>query len=320
MKLIIQIPCYNEEETLHTTLDDLPKKIDGIDTIEILIIDDGSTDKTVEVAHKNGVKHILSFRSNKGLARAFAAGIERCLELGADIIVNTDADNQYRGEDIPGLVNPILEGKADIVVGDRQTDSVKSFSMTKRLLQKIGSAFVRRLSNANVPDAVSGFRAYSREAAMKINILTEFSYTVENLIQLGSDKFKIVSVPIETNETLRKSRLHKGIVHFIANQIRTIVRSYAMYKALKVFTFIGLLFLMPGMFLGLRFLYFFISEPDKATGHIQSLIFAAILIIVAFLLFMLGIIADLISDNRKLIEKLIFYQRDHASRNLDTMK
>ncbi len=309
MKLIIQIPCYNEEKILQTTLEDLPKKIQGIDTIETLIIDDGSTDRTVEIARKNSVNHILSFKHNKGLARAFAAGIEKSLDLGADIIVNTDADNQYRGEDIPKLVKPVLEGKADIVVGDRQTDKVKSFSFTKRLLQKIGSALVRRLSNAQVPDTVSGFRAYSKEAAMRINILTEFSYTVENLIQLGSDKFKIISIPINTNETLRKSRLHKGIAHFITNQLRTIIRSYAMYKALKVFTYIGLIFLLPGLLLGLRFLYFFISEPGKATGHIQSLILAAVLIIISFILFMLGIIADLISDNRKLIEKLILYHR-----------
>ncbi len=309
MKLIIQIPCYNEEETLQATLADLPKKIEGIDSIETLIIDDGSTDKTIDIARKNGVNHILSFKHNRGLARAFSAGIEKCLELGADIIVNTDADNQYRGKDILKLVRPILQNQADIVVGDRQTDRIKNFSTAKKLLQKIGSALVRGLSNANVPDAVSGFRAYTREAAMRINILTEFSYTVENLIQLGSDRFKIASVPIDTNVTLRKSRLHKGIVYFIANQVRTIIRSYAMYKALRVFTFIGFLFLLPGLILSFRFLYFFVFESTKATGHIQSLIFAAILIIISFIFFMLGIIADLISDNRKLIEKLIFYHR-----------
>ena len=309
MKLIIQIPCYNEEKMLQTTLEDLPKKIEGIDTIETLIIDDGSTDRTVEVARKNAVDHILSFNHNRGLARAFSTGIEKCLELGADIIVNTDADNQYCGKDIPKLIKPILQGKADIVVGDRQTDKIKSFSPIKELLQKIGSALVRRLSNAKVADTVSGFRAYSRETAMRINIVTEFSYTVENLIQLGSDKFKIISVPIKTNVIIRKSRLHKGTTHFISNQLRTIIRSYAMYKALKVFTFVGLLFFLPGLFLLLRFFYFFIVYTDRATGHIQSLIVAAVLIIVSFILFMLGIIADLISDNRKLIEKLIFYHR-----------
>jgi glycosyltransferase involved in cell wall biosynthesis len=309
MKLIIQIPCYNEEGLLRTTLEDLPKQIEGIDTIETLIINDGSTDKTVEVARENGVKHIVSFTHNRGLARAFATGIEKCLDLGADIIVNTDADNQYSGQDIPKLIKPILQGEADIVVGDRQTDKIRRFSPTKRLLQKIGSALVRRLSKAQVADTVSGFRAYSRESAVHINILSEFSYTVENLIQLGVGKFRIVSVPVRTNETLRKSRLHKGSAHFVLSQLRTIVRSYAMYKALKVFTYVGLLFLLPGLFLAFRFLYYFISQPGKATGHIQSLIFAAVLIIVSFILFMLGIVADLISDNRKLIEKVLFYRR-----------
>ncbi|KPK62371.1 glycosyl transferase [candidate division WOR_3 bacterium SM23_42] len=309
MKLIIQIPCYNEEELLPITLRALPKEIEGIDTIETLVIDDGSSDKTVEVARKNAVTHILSFKHNRGLARAFAAGIEKCLELSADIIVNTDADNQYSGNDIPKLVKPILEGEADIIVGDRQTDKIASFSPIKKMLQKIGSTLVRRLSNARIIDTVSGFRAYSREAAMHINILTEFSYTVENLIQLGNDKFKIQSVPINTNETLRKSKLHRGTTHFVSSQLRTIIRSYAMYKALKVFTYFGLLFLLPGLLIGARFVYFFIFEPGKATGHVQSLIFAAVLIIISFILFMLGIIADLISDNRKLIEKLIQYHR-----------
>ncbi len=309
MKLVIQIPCYNEEATLQRTLEDLPKEIEGIDTIETLIIDDGSTDKSVEVARKEGVNHIVSFKNNKGLARAFAAGIEKSLDLGADVIVNTDADNQYRGEDIPRLVKPILQNNADIVVGDRQTDTIGHFSWIKKAFQKIGSASVRRLSNADVPDAVSGFRAYSREAATSINVLTEFSYTVENLIQLGTDKFRIASVPIKTNRSLRKSRLHRGTAHFIGSQLRTIIRSYAMYKALQVFALVGLLFLLPGLLLGLRFLYFFIFTPGRAVGHIQSLILAAILIIISFILFMLGIIADLISDNRKLIEKLIVFHR-----------
>ena len=313
MKLIIQIPCYNEEITLGKTLHDLPKKIDGIDVIETLVINDGSTDRTVEVARENGVKHIVSFKKNHGLACAFAAGVEKCLELGADVIVNTDADNQYSGADIPELVWPIIRGEADVVVGDRQTEKMKHFSYTKRLLQKFGSAFVRRLSDADVTDAVSGFRAYSREAAMRINILTEFSYTVENLIQLGIDNLKITSVPVKANVSLRKPRLHKGIVHFIANQLKTIVRSYAMYKALKVFTYIGFLFLVPGLILGFRFLYYFVSDSTRATGHVQSLIFAAILIIISFIFFMLGIIADLISDNRKLIEKLILYHRQQKN-------
>jgi glycosyltransferase involved in cell wall biosynthesis len=309
MKLIIQIPCYNEEEMLKATLDDLPTEIEGIDTVEILIIDDGSIDSTVEVARRNGVDHIVTFTHNRGLASAFAAGLEKCLELGADIIVNTDADNQYKGQDITKLIAPIQKGKADIVIGDRETDKMKNFSPIKKLLQRIGSAFVRKLSNARIVDTVSGFRAYSRQAAMHVNILSEFSYTLENLIQLGVGKFRIISIPIGTNVTLRKSRLHRGNFHFILSQLRTIVRSYAMYRALKVFTYTGFLFLLPGLFLGFRFLYYFVFQPRAATGHIQSLIFAAVLIIVAFILFMLGIVADLISDNRKLIEKLIFYHR-----------
>jgi glycosyltransferase involved in cell wall biosynthesis len=307
--LIIQIPCYNEEETLKRTLDDLPRSIDGIDTIEVLVINDGSTDRTIDVARESNVNHILSFNRNTGLARAFAAGIEKCLELGADIIVNTDADNQYRGDEIPKIVNPILQNHADVVVGDRQTDKMKHFSLSKRLLQKLGSACVRRMSNIKVADAVSGFRAYSKQAAMCINILTDFSYTVENLIQLGSEKLRIESVVVKTNKPLRKPRLHRGMLNFILNQARTVVRSYSMYKALKVFTGIGVIFLLPGLFLGFRFLYFYLFSPGRAVGHIQSLILAAVLIIVSVIFLMLGIIADLISDNRKLIERLIFYHR-----------
>ncbi len=312
MKLIIQIPCYNEERILSETLASVPRAIDGIDQVEVLIIDDGSTDETVAVARKGNVNHVLSFKRNQGLARAFAAGIEECLELGADIIVNTDADNQYEGEDIVKLVQPILDGRADIVIGDRQTDKMTSFSLPKKIFQKLGSALVRRLSNADVPDTVSGFRAYSREAAMHINVLTDFSYTVENLIQLGTERLRIVSVPVRTHETRRKSRLHKGIVHFMVSQMQTMIRSYAMYKALKVFTYIGFVFFIPGFVLGIRFLYFFIFVPGAATGHVQSLIFSAILVIISFILFMLGIVADLVSDNRKLIEKLIYFQRKRS--------
>jgi glycosyltransferase involved in cell wall biosynthesis len=309
MKLMIQIPCFNEEDALPATLNDLPRSIDGIDKIEVLVVDDGSLDRTAAVARENGVHHVLSLKTNNGLARAFFAGIEKCIELGADIIVNTDADNQYCGQDIPKLVKPILGGEADVVVGDRQIYKIAHFSFFKKILEKIGSAFVRKLSNTKVEDVVCGFRAFSREAAMHINIITDFSYTVENLIQLGTSRFKIVTVPVETNVTKRKSRLHKGIVHFIINQIRTIIRSYSMYKALKVFSFIGLVFLLPGLFLGLRFLYFFIYDPPSAGGHVQSLILAAVLIILSFIFFVLGILADLISSNRKLIEKLLLYSR-----------
>mgnify|MGYP001164097741 CR=1 FL=1 len=304
MKLIIQIPCYNEEKTLPITVADLPRKIDGIEVIEILIIDDGCTDKTVHVAKNLGVDHIVNFNQNKGLAHAFSAGIDKCLELGADIIVNTDADNQYCGSDITKLVEPILKREADVVVGNRQVESIENFSLFKKKLQKIGSYFVRKLSKTEVVDAVSGFRAFSKSAALGINILTDYSYTIENLIQFGHQKLKIVSVPIRTNEKLRDSRLLKSIPSFIGSQLATIVRVYTTYKALKVFTFIGIFLLMPGLYGFLRFLYFYFIAGGE--GHIQSLIFSTTLIIIGFLVIMIGIISDSISNNRKLIEKILY--------------
>ena len=309
MKLMIQIPCYNEEKDLPRTLRDLPKTIPGINVIEILVIDDGSSDKTAETARAESADHVLRLKRNRGLAKAFAAGVARALELGADIIVNTDADNQYIGADIALLVEPILRDEADVVVGDRQVDRMAHFSGLKKILEKTGSAFVRKLSSTDVVDVVSGFRAFSREAALHINVLTDFSYTVENLIQLGSQKFRILSVPIRASAPVRKSRLHKGIFHFIVNQIRTMVRSYAMYKALKAFTMIGLLFFLPGVALGLRFVYIFVFTSRSTAGHVQSLILAAILIILSFIFFMMGILADLISANRKLVEKLLVENR-----------
>jgi len=303
MKLIIQIPCYNEEKTLPLTIKDLPKSIEGIDLVETLVIDDGSKDKTIHTAQKMGVNHILSFKNNKGLAYAFSAGIEKCLELGADIIVNTDADNQYRGQDIPKLAKPVIEGKADMVVGDRQIDTIPHFSWMKKKFQKKGSALIRRLSKTSIPDTVSGFRAFSKDAAMRINTFTEFSYTLENLIQLGNQKLKIISVPIRTNEKLRESRLSKNILNFLSSQIATILRVYATYKALKVFTTIGLILILPGLFGFFRFLYFFFTSGGQ--GHIQSLVFSTALLIIGFIVFMFGIIADMISNNRKLIEKTL---------------
>ena len=304
MKLIIQIPCYNEEKTLPVTYKDLPTQIEGIDEIKILIINDGSTDNTVKIAKKIGVDHIVNFNRNKGLARAFSAGIEECLELGADIIVNTDADNQYCGQDISKLIKPVVEGKADVVVGDRNTDKISHFSWTKKKMQKMGSLLIRKLSNTKVTDTVSGFRAFSRDAAIRINTLTEFSYTVESLIQLGNQKLKIISIPIRTNKELRESRLFTSIPKFLSMQLSTILRVYATYKALRIFTIIGLIIILPGL-LGLsRFLYYYFMADGE--GHIQSLIFTAILINVGFIVFMFGIIADLISSNRKLIENILY--------------
>ncbi len=304
MKLIIQIPCYNEEKSLPITFADLPQKIEGISEIEILIINDGSTDNTAEVAQQIGVDHILNFKQNQGLAMAFSAGIERCLELGADIIVNTDADNQYYGADIKKLVEPIVNEKADVVIGNRETNKIEHFSWMKKRLQKSGSSLVRRLSNTDVPDAVSGFRAFSKEAALRINVLTEFSYTIENLIQIGHQKLKIISVPINTNEKLRESRLFKSLPSFIRNQLATILRVYASYKALKVFTTIGLIIILPGIAGFVLFFYYYFTVGGK--GHIQSLLFSTTSIIIGFLVFMFGIISDLISNNRKLIEKTLY--------------
>lgn len=303
MKLIIQIPCYNEEKTLPLTYVDLPKKIAGIDQIEVLIINDGSSDKTVEIAKALGVNHIVDFKRNRGLARAFEAGMNECLRQGADIIVNTDADNQYNGEDIAKLVKPIVEGKADVVVGDRETDKVSHFSGLKKMLQKLGSNTIRRLSKTQIRDAVSGFRAYNRETALKLNIVTDFSYTIENILQLEYLRAKVMSVSIRTNSKLRSSRLFKSIPSFIRLQLTTLIRAYSNYKALKVFTTLGIFLLLPGIIGFGRFLYFYFTEGGE--GHVQSLIFSTAFLNVGFLVIIFGLIADLISSNRKLIEKIL---------------
>ncbi|MCX6578490.1 MAG: glycosyltransferase family 2 protein [Candidatus Aminicenantes bacterium] len=304
MKLIIQIPCYNEEKNLPATFLDLPKTIEGIERIETLIIDDGSEDHTVEIASRIGVDHILSFKNHKGLARAFSEGIDKSLELGADIIVNTDADNQYPGQDIPQLVQPILEGKADVVVGARHIEAIPHFSWFKKKLLRWGSAVIRALSRTKVEDAVSGFRAFSKEAALRISILSDYSYTIENLIQLGHQKLKIVSVPIRTNPKSRESRLIKSIPHFVGQQAATIMRVYATYKALKVFMTLGLIIILPGLLGFIRFLYFYWT--GRGQGHVQSLVFSAAMLLGGLLILIFGIIADLIDNNRKQIEKALY--------------
>lgn len=307
MKLIIQIPCLNEEKTLPITLEDIPREISGIDEIEILIIDDGSTDNTVEVARRLGVDHIISFSQNRGLAEAFKAGTEACLKLGADIIVNTDADNQYYGEDIKKLVQPILNGEADMVVGDRQTDSIPHFSKSKKILQKFGSWVVRQASKTDVPDTTSGFRAYSREAILRLNIVSEFTYTLETIIQAGRKNIAISHVPIRTNEMLRESRLFKGIGNYVKRSANTIIRIYTMYRPLKVFLMMGSLMLLMGVAINARYLiYFFMGQ---GSGHIQSLILGATLMIIGFQMGMIGLIADLISNNRKLLEDTLYRVR-----------
>jgi len=300
MKLIIQIPCYNEEKTLPLTVADLPAEIEGIDVIERLIIDDGSTDRTIEVAKELGIEHIVVNKHNIGLARSFRKGLDTCLKEGADIIVNTDGDNQYAGWDIPKLVKPVLDGEADIVVGDRQTHKVAHFSKGKKLLQWFGSGVVRKLSGVWIPDAVSGFRAISREAALKLNIISPFSYTIEMIIQAGKKHMAVASVPVETNEKTRESRLFKSIPKFIERQLSSMVRMYAMYQPLRVFFYIGTILCILGMIPIVRFLVFY--SEGAGSGHIQSLILGGVLLMMGFFSYLVGLVADLISFNRQLIE------------------
>lgn len=298
--MIVQVPCYNEETSLPAVIRGIPRRIDGVDRIEILVIDDGSSDGTVRVAQELGADHIVRHTNNKGLARAFRTGIDSCLSLGADIIVNTDGDNQYDGQDIPGLIQPILDGTADIVVGDRRTQSVGHFSPLKRRLQKIGSQVVRALSGTDVPDTVSGFRAISADAALHLNIVSPFSYTIEMLIQAGRKNLAVTSVPIRSNAPTRPSRLFKGIPHFIARSVATMMRMYAMYKPLATFLSIGAVLFAIGTLPILRFLYFWLEGSGR--GHIQSLILGGVLVILGCVTLLIGLVADLINFNRQLIE------------------
>lgn len=307
MKLIIQIPCYNEAETLEIALNDLPKKIDGIDEIEYLIINDGSKDATVEVAKKWGVHYVVNFKRNKGLAKGFMAGLDACLRNGADIIVNTDADNQYDGADIEKLVRPILDGKSDIVIGERPIDDTEHFSPLKKKLQHFGSYVVRKASKSDIPDAPSGFRAYSREAAMRMNVINEYTYTLETIVQAGRTKIAQTSVPIKTNPELRKSRLFNSMFGYVKKSMLTILRAFMMYKPMRFFNTVGAIIMTCGVALGIRFLvYLFIGE---GTGHIQSLILTSMLILVGFQTFLIGLQADLIASNRKLIEDVQYHVR-----------
>lgn len=302
MKLIIQIPCYNEEETLELAYNDLPRHIDGIDTIEYLIINDGSQDNTVAKARELGFHHIVSFKRNKGLARGFMAGLDACLHLGADIIVNTDADNQYCGADIEKIVRPILDGKADIVIGERPIDQTAHFSWKKKKFQHLGSWVVRVASNTDIPDAPSGFRAYSREAALRINVVNEYTYTLETIIQAGHNKVAMTSVPIRTNEETRPSRLFSSMWRYMKRSATVITRSFVMYQPLKFFSTIGILLILAGTVLGVRFLiYMGMGDGD---GHIQSLILTAILLLGGFQTITIGLLGDTIAANRKIMEDM----------------
>lgn len=312
MKLAIQIPCYNEEDTLPQTLADLPRpgEIKGIDETVIVIIDDGCSDRTVEVARAwaqaNQYPMIVTHHNrNRGLAATFQTGLDTCLRLNADIIVNTDADNQYPGQSIAALVQPILSGKADLVIADRQTDLIDHFSPLKKRFQKLGSLTVRLFSGSKVPDAVSGFRAFSREAALNMNVVTRYTYTIETIFQASKKNFAITSIPIVTNPVTRESRLVKGIWNYVKRMAGTIVRIYAMYEPLKAFFYVSIPFFLIGLGAISRFLLFAFTEPQGSVGHIQSLLLGSASTIIGFLILLIGLLADLISNNRRLLEEAL---------------
>ena len=307
VKLIIQIPCYNEAKTLKIALDHLPRRIEGIDTIEYLIIDDGSTDETVETARAWGVHYIVRFRRNRGLAKGFMAGLDACLRNGADIIVNTDADDQYRGEDIERLVRPILEGKSDIVIGERPIDQTAHFSPLKKKLQHLGSFIVRKASDSDIPDAPSGFRAYSREAAMRMNVTNEYTYTLETIIQAGRQSIAMTSVPVRTNDELRPSRLFHSMLGYVRRSSVTIIRSFAIYKPLRFFTILGMIPFVLGLLICLRFVGFMLAGTSG--GHVQSLVLACILMTLSFVIFVVGFLSDILSSLRKVLEDVQLHVR-----------
>src|SRR5918994_6696628 len=304
MKLIIQIPCFDEEQTLPATLADLPREIAGIETVEWLVIDDGSTDRTIEVARAGGVHHVVRLTNNKGLAAAFQAGLDACLKLGADIIVNTDADNQYSGQDIPRLVQPILAGQADMVIGDRKTDQIEHFSPIKKRLQRWGSAVVRRASGTGVPDTTSGFRAYNREAALQMQVVSKFTYTLESIIQAGKMLVAVDHIPIRTNPQTRESRLFPSTGSYVRRNAVSIFRIYALYEPLRVFLAAAAFFALIGAVIWARFLYFYFFS-DEPGQHIQSLILGSTMFIVAVQLAALGVIGDILAGTRLLQQRVL---------------
>lgn len=309
MKVIIQICCYNEEDSLPETLKALPKKLDGINDIEVLIINDGSLDRTAKVAEEHGVDHIISFKKNQGLARSFMAGLNACLKFGADIIVNTDADNQYNAGDIPTLIQPILDGKADMVIGARPISRIKNFTFAKKILQKIGSWLVRRASRTTVGDAPSGFRAISQNSALKLNVFNNFTYTHETIIQAGQKNMVVVSVPVRVNEkgSQRPSRLFKSVPAYVARSLIAILRMVVVYRPFRFFLTLGLIFFLAGFIFGARYIYLWMT--GEGGGHVQSVILAGVLIGVGFQMTLVAFIADLLGVNRKLLEEIQYRLR-----------
>lgn len=307
-KLIIQIPCFNEEESLPISLAALPREIPGVEKVEWLIINDGSTDKTVEVAKREGVDHVVDLKRNQGLARGFMAGIRRCLELDADIIVNTDADNQYNADDIPKLIVPILEGKADIVVGARPIVDTAHFSPLKKFFQLLGSSVVRMISKTKVQDAPSGFRAFSAEAAAKMNVFSIYTYTIETLIQAGQSNLNLLNVPVRTNKDLRESRLVKSILSYIRRSVFTMLEVVFIYSPLRIFTLLGSIFLSIGLALGTRWIYLYLFVNDGRT-HVPSIIVMNVSLVISGILFVSGFLSHLVSVNRKMLEEIQFFIR-----------
>ena len=311
MKLFIQIPCLNEEETLPGVIRDIPRSLAGIDDVKVLVIDDGSSDRTVEVAYREGADYVIKLPYNQGLAKAFSTGVNTCLEMGADIIVNTDGDHQYSGQDVDRLIQPILQGKADIVIGDRQTKKLSHFSPLKKTLQKLGSRTVSLLSNVSIPDATSGFRAYSRDAALRLNVFSKFSYTLETIIQAGKNQMAVVHVPVHANGPERPSRLFSSLSVYLKRSIATILRIYVLYEPLRTLFYVGGAIFFVGALGILRFLYFYFT--GSGNGHIQSLVISGVLLAMGFHVWVLGILADLVSINRRLSEEILYRMKRNGN-------